>query len=226
MSLEQNLKEITDSIPAGVTLIAVSKTQPMGKIRELYELGHRVFGENRAQEMLTKYESLPGNIQWHMIGHLQTNKIKYIASFVNFIHSVDSPKLLWEISRQAAKFDRVIPCLLQVHIAEEETKFGFSQDEVSQFLRSGNWSELTHIKVVGLMGMATFTRDEQQVRREFKSLRSLFDQLKKGTLPPQVQMTELSIGMSGDYKIAIEEGSTMVRIGTAVFGERTKKKQA
>lgn len=226
MSLQQNLKEINDSIPAGVTLIAVSKTQPIGKIRELYELGHRVFGENRAQEMTTKYELLPGNIQWHMIGHLQTNKIKYLASFVNFIHSVDSSKLLSEINRQAAKFDRVIPCLLQVHIAEEETKFGFSPEEISQFLRSGNWGEFRNVKVVGLMGMATLTKNEQQVRREFKALRSLFEQLKAGPLPPQVQMTELSMGMSGDYKIAIQEGSTMVRVGTAIFGQRAKKKQA
>lgn len=223
MSLQQNLREINDSIPAGVTLVAVSKSQPIEKIRELYELGHRVFGENRAQELNTKHESLPGNIQWHMIGHLQTNKIKYIASFVNFIHAVDSPRLLSEISRQAAKFGRVIPCLLQVHIAEEETKFGFSQAEVLQFLQSGGWDQFTNIKVMGLMGMATLTQNEQQIRREFKSLRSLFDQLKRGPLPPQAQMAELSLGMSGDYKVAIEEGSTMVRVGTAIFGERTNK---
>lgn len=226
MSLQQNLNEIKNSIPAGVTLIAVSKSQPIGKIRELYDLGQRVFGENRAQEMTTKYESLPGNIQWHMIGHLQSNKIKYIASYVNFIHSVDSPKVLSEINRQAARFDRVIPCLLQVHIAEEETKFGFSPEEVTQFLRSGTWSEMAHVKVMGLMGMATFTKNEEQIRREFKSLRSLFDKLKQGPVPPAVQMTELSMGMTGDYKIAIEEGSTMVRVGTAIFGERAKKKQA
>ena len=220
MSVQQNLQEIRGKIPAGVTLIAVSKTQPLEKIREAYAGGHRVFGENRAQELASKYEALPEDIQWHMIGHLQSNKIKYIASFVHLIHSVDSEKLLSEINRQGQKAGRVISCLLQVHIAEEETKFGFSAHEVSGLLKSDVWNQLKNVSVKGLMGMATFTGDRIQIRREFKSLKSLFDLLKAGELPPGVSMEELSMGMSGDYQIAIEEGSTMVRIGTSIFGER------
>ena len=222
MSLQRNLKEIADKIPAGVTLIAVSKTQPAEKISELYAAGHRVFGENRAQELATKYAALPKDIQWHMIGHLQTNKIKYIAPFVHLIHSVDTENLLSEINRQGSKLGRVIPCLLQVHIAEEETKFGFSPDEVGQLLASPGLKEMKNVSVRGLMGMATFTSDEGQVRREFRMLRSLFEKLKGNALPPGVAMKELSIGMSGDFQIAIEEGSTMVRVGTAIFGERIK----
>lgn len=222
MSLQQNLKEIAGKIPAGVTLIAVSKTQPAENISELYAAGHRVFGENRAQELAMKYDVLPKDIQWHMIGHLQTNKIKYIAPFVHLIHSVDSEKLLAEINRQASRLGRIIPCLLQVHIAEEETKFGFSPDEVRQFLASPGLDEMKNVTVRGLMGMATFTSDEEQVRREFRMLRLLFEKLKGSALPPGVTMQELSIGMSGDFQIAIEEGSTMVRVGTAIFGERIK----
>ena len=222
MSVQQNLQEIKGKIPAGVTLIAVSKTQPPEKIREAYAGGHRVFGENRAQELATKYEALPEDIQWHMIGHLQSNKIKYIASFVHLIHSVDSEKLLLEINRQGQRSGRIISCLLQVHIAEEETKFGFSEDEVRGLLKSDFWNQLKNVSVKGLMGMATFTDDKVQIRREFKSLKSLFGLLKAGELPPGVVMEELSMGMSGDYQIAIEEGSTMVRIGTSIFGERIK----
>lgn len=222
MSLQQNLKEIAGKIPAGVTLIAVSKTQPAEKISELYAAGHRVFGENRAQELAMKYDVLPRDIQWHMIGHLQTNKIKYIAPFVHLIHSVDSEKLLAEINRQGSKLGRVIPCLLQVHIAEEETKFGFSPDELGQLLASRGMEEMKNVSVRGLMGMATFTSDEGQVRREFRMLRSLFEKLKDSVSPLNVKMEELSIGMSGDFHIAIEEGSTMVRVGTAIFGERIK----
>ena len=222
MSLQQNLKEIATKIPAGVTLIAVSKTQPAEKISELYAAGHRVFGENRAQELAMKYDVLPRDIQWHMIGHLQTNKIKYIAPFVHLIHSVDSEKLLAEINRQGSKLGRVIPCLLQVHIAEEETKFGFSPDELGQLLASRGMEEMKNVSVRGLMGMATFTSDEGQVRREFRMLRSLFEKLKDSVSPLNVKMEELSIGMSGDFHIAIEEGSTMVRVGTAIFGERIK----
>lgn len=222
MSLQQNLKEIAGKIPAGVTLIAVSKTQPAEKISELYAAGHRIFGENRAQELASKYDVLPKDIQWHMIGHLQTNKIKYIAPFVHLIHSVDSEKLLAEINRQGSKLGRIIPCLLQVHIAEEETKFGFSPDEVEHFLASPGLEEMKNVTVRGLMAMATFTSDEEQVRREFRMLRSLFEKLKAGALPPGAAMEELSIGMSGDFQIAIDEGSTMVRVGTAIFGERIK----
>ena len=220
MSVRENLEALTQRLPAGCTLIAVSKTQPVEKIREAFEWGQRVFGENRAQEMAAKREALPSEIQWHMIGHLQSNKVKYIASFVHLIHSVDSPKLLEEINRQAAKVGRVIPCLLQIHIAEEESKFGFSPEEVRAFIASGNLDDLKNIAVVGLMGMATFTNDGERVRREFKNLKALFEQLRSGHLPASVQMRELSMGMSGDYKIAIEEGSTMIRVGTAIFGER------
>lgn len=220
MSVDQNLKEIQRNIPSGITLVAVSKTQPIEKIREAYSAGHRVFGENRAQELASKFEALPRDIEWHMIGHLQTNKVKHIAPFVNLIHSVDSEKLLSEINRQAEKASRVIPCLLQIHIAEEETKFGFSPAEVQQLLFSDIWNDLAHIRIEGLMGMATFSDDIDLVRREFKSLKTLYEQIKKGPLPASVEMRELSMGMSGDYRIAIEEGSTMVRVGSAIFGTR------
>lgn len=220
MSVRENLEALTQRLPAGCTLIAVSKTQPVEKIREAFEWGQRVFGENRAQEMAAKHGALPREIQWHMIGHLQSNKVKYIASFVHLIHSVDTPKLLEEINRQAAKAGRVIPCLLQIHIAEEESKFGFSPEEVRAFIASGNLDDLKNIAVVGLMGMATYTNDKERVRREFRNLKDLFEQLKAGHLPTSVEMRELSMGMSGDYDIAIEEGSTMIRVGTAIFGER------
>jgi pyridoxal phosphate enzyme (YggS family) len=220
MSVRENLDALAKHIPAGCTLIAVSKTQPVEKIKEAFDCGQRVFGENRAQEMTAKHEALPTEIQWHMIGHLQSNKVKYIAPFVHLIHSVDSPKLLDEINRQAAKVKRIIACLLQVHIAEEETKFGFSADEVRALIASGSWSELRNIEVLGLMGMATFTDNGEQVRREFRNLKMLFEQLKSGELPPSVRMQELSMGMSGDFRIALEEGSTMIRVGTAIFGQR------
>lgn len=220
MSVEQRLAELKREIPGGCTLIAVSKTQPVEAIMEAYRCGQRVFGENRAQEMARKHEQLPQDIEWHMIGHLQTNKVKYIASFVNLIHSVDSLRLLEEINRQAARANRTIPCLLQVHIAEEETKFGFSPGEILDMVNATNWGTLANVEIRGLMGMATFTDQTPQLRREFKTLRSLFEQLRAQTLPSRVTMKELSMGMSNDYKLAIEEGSTMVRIGTAIFGER------
>lgn len=220
MSIIERLTEIRERIPEACTLIAVSKTQPVKKILEAYAAGQRVFGENRAQELAAKYEALPKDIQWHMIGHLQTNKVKYIASFVHLIHSVDSFKLLEEINRQAAKYERIIPCLLQIHIAEEETKFGFSSEEVLSLLSSPNWDELRNIQVKGLMGMATFTQDERQIRKEFKSLKSLYVRLQGERRPVNVRMEILSMGMSGDYPIALEEGSTMIRVGTAIFGSR------
>lgn len=220
MSIEKNLTEIRNQIPAGCTLIAVSKTQPLERIGEAYDSGQRIFGENRAQEMSAKYEALPKDIAWHMIGHLQTNKVKYIAPFVALIHSIDSIKLLEEVDRQAARFQRIIPCLLQVHIAEEETKFGFSAEEVSALMSSSFWQRSANVSIAGLMGMATFTDDHEQVRKEFRSLKALFDKLRLTSLPPSVRMEALSMGMSGDYRIAIEEGSTMVRVGTAIFGER------
>lgn len=187
---------------------------------EAYEWGHRVFGENRVQELAAKHEALPKDIEWHMIGHLQSNKIKTIAPFVALIHSVDSIKLLEEINRQGARLDRIIPCLLQVHVAEEDTKFGFSPEEVEALMSSDKWKDLHHVRVRGLMGMATFTDDADQVRREFRGLKGLFERLRAAMLPPAVHMEELSMGMSGDFTIALEEGSTMVRVGTKIFGLR------
>jgi pyridoxal phosphate enzyme (YggS family) len=222
MSIRNNIEIFrTELTSKGCKLIAVSKTQPIEKIQEAYVGGQRVFGENKVQEMTSKYEStLPKDIQWHMIGHLQRNKVKYIAPFVSLIHSVDSPRLLDEINKQGEKFDRVIPCLAQIYIAHEETKFGFDETEFLEFLKSSDFKNMKFIQIEGLMGMATFTGDQQQVRTEFRRLKSFFDKLKSMSLPANVEMNELSMGMSGDYKIAVEEGSTMVRIGTAIFGER------
>lgn len=220
MSVKENLLKLRKEIPAGCTLIAVSKTQPVTVIREAYDCGQRVFGENRAQEMSAKQEALPPDIAWHMIGHLQTNKVKYIAPFVSMIHSIDSVKLLEEVNRQAVRAKRTIACLFQVHIALEETKFGLSEDEIMDLVGSDIWSRLKNVEIKGLMGMATFTDNKDQVRNEFKGLKALFERLRMQRLPETVAMKELSMGMSGDYKIAIEEGSTMVRVGTAIFGER------
>lgn len=187
---------------------------------EAYTYGQRAFGENRVQELVAKHEALPKDIEWHMIGHLQSNKVKYIAPFVALIHSVDTGKLLEEINRQGARADRVIPCLLQVHIAEEETKFGFSREEVEALMSSDKWKDLQHVRVRGLMGMATFTDNADQVRREFRGLKGLFEKLRSCELPAAVSMDELSMGMSGDFRIALEEGSTMIRVGTKIFGTR------
>lgn len=220
MTIAENLKILTSSLPSGCTLVAVSKTQAVEKIREAYESGHRVFGENRVQELVPKYEALPKDIQWHLIGHLQTNKVKYIAPFVSLIHSADSLKLLEEINRQGSRNDRIIPCLLQVHIAEEETKFGFSPGEVLDLVSSQALRRLANIQVKGLMGMATFTENENQVRKEFRSLKTLFEELRSKEASQGFKMQHLSMGMSGDYKIALEEGSNMIRVGSAIFGER------
>ena len=220
MSVSSNLEALSKSIPPSCALIAVSKTQSPEKILEAYHWGQRAFGENRAQELASKFETLPKDIQWHMIGHLQTNKVKYIVPFVHLIHSIDSARLLEEVNRQGAKVRRVISCLLQVHIAEEESKFGFSPEEVSEYIRDTHWPGLPFVQVIGLMGMATFTDDTRQVRREFSVLKNLFDKLRGGELTPAVRMEQLSMGMSGDYTIAIEEGSTMIRVGTAIFGNR------
>lgn len=220
MNINNNIINFRQNLPAGCTLIAVSKTQPVEAIQEAYAAGQRVFGENKVQELVPKYEALPKDIQWHMIGHLQSNKVKYIAPFVHLIHGVDSIKLLEEINKQAAKAGRTLNCLLQVHIAEEETKFGFSPDEVMAFLGSDGVAALTNTRILGLMGMATFTDNQEQVKREFGNLHALFEKLKASPLPPQATMQELSMGMSGDYKTAIEQGSTMIRVGTAIFGSR------
>lgn len=220
MSIKDNILNLIQNLPPHCKLVAVSKTQPVERIMEAYDAGHRFFGENKVQELTEKHEALPKDIQWHMIGHLQTNKVKYIAPFVTLIHSVDSLKLLTEINKQASKCMRIIPCLLQVHIASEETKYGFSDDEVIHLLNSGEINSLANVRIVGLMGMATFTNDENTIRNEFKTLRKTFDTLKSVVLPVNVEMTELSMGMSSDYRIAIEEGSTIIRVGSAIFGER------
>jgi pyridoxal phosphate enzyme (YggS family) len=220
MSIASNLKVLKASLPDGCKLVAVSKTQEPDRIREAYDAGQRIFGENKVQELVPKYEALPQDIAWHMIGHLQSNKVKYIASFVSLIHSVDSTRLLEEINKQGAKVNRVIPVLLQMHIAREETKFGFSEEELEAFLTSLKPEALQNIEVSGLMGMATFTEDTAQVRTEFKGLRTFFDKLRNAALPSIFKLTELSMGMSGDYRIAVEEGSTMIRVGSAIFGDR------
>ena len=216
MSIAENLKIIKQSIPKEVTLVAVSKTKPIANLMQAYEAGQRIFAENKIQEMTQKWEALRKDIEWHMIGHVQTNKVKYMAEYVALVHGVDSFKLLKEINKQAKKHHRTINCLLQVHIAEEETKFGLDKTELLELLNSDEFKTLKNIKVIGLMGMATFTDNEVQVRKEFKSLYALFKD------PKTIVNTldTVSMGMSGDYKIAIEEGSTMVRIGSSIFGSR------
>ena len=212
--ISDNLKSILSKLPKNVTLVAVSKTKPNAAIMQAYDAGQRVFGENKVQDMVAKFEELPSDIQWHMIGHLQTNKVKYIASFVSLIHGVDSLKLIKEIDKRAAQNNRIIDCLLQIHIAEEETKFGLSDIEAAQVLAYAK--HLKNVRVRGLMGMATNTRDESIVRNEFAGLKELF--LKFQTVSEHLQI--ISMGMSTDYEIAIEQGSTMVRVGTAIFGRR------
>lgn len=220
MSIAQNLQSILNQIPSSVKLVAVSKFKPNEAILEAYQAGQRTFGENRVQELADKQAQLPADIEWHMIGHLQSNKIKYIAPFVHLIHGVDSTKLLAEIDKQGQKVGRIIPCLLQVHIAQEETKFGFDRDELLKLMSGDELKTFTHIQLHGLMGMATNTDNTNQVRREFKALRSLFEELKSGYFAGDTNFKEISMGMSSDYKIAVEEGSTMVRIGSSIFGER------
>jgi pyridoxal phosphate enzyme (YggS family) len=220
MSIKNNLQFFLQNLPPDCQLIAVSKTKPVEAIQEAYDAGQRVFGENKVQELVPKYEALPKDIEWHLIGHLQSNKVKYIAPFVHLIHSIDSFKLLEEVNKQAVKANRTIACLLQLHIAEEETKFGFSEEEVKDLLASAELQKLENIQIAGLMGMATFTEDLEQIRREFRGLRALYEQLKASSLPSNVMMRHLSMGMSSDYRIALEEGSTMIRVGTAIFGDR------
>lgn len=217
MSIKNNIELVTAGLREGCRLIAVSKTHPSSVVQEAYDAGQRIFGENKVQEMAAKYEELPKDIQWHLIGHLQSNKVKYIAPWVSLIHSVDSPRLAEEIDKQGKKVQRVIPCLLQVHIAQEETKFGFDRAELFSFLE--NFS-LTGMSVEGLMGMATLTDNQVQIRNEFRQLHDLFKEISTMKLSQSIKMKELSMGMSSDYKIAMEEGSTMVRVGTAIFGKR------
>ncbi len=203
-----------------VTLVAVSKTKPIYMLQEAYDAGQRVFGENKVQEMVEKYELMPKDIKWHMIGHLQSNKVKYIAPFVDLIHGVDSLKLLEEINKQAKKNHRIISCLLQFHIAQEETKFGLSLEEAESLLSGEAFSALQNIQIAGVMGMATFTDDTEQVRKEFKSLKSHFEVLRNKYFPQQNTFIEISMGMSDDYPIAMEEGSTLIRVGSKIFGSR------
>ena len=220
MSIAENIQQLQAELPQGVRLVAVSKYHPNEAILEAYNAGQRVFGESKVQEMTAKYETLPKDIEWHFIGHLQSNKIKYMAPYVTLIHGVDSYKLLTEIDKQAAKADRVIDCLLQLHIAQEETKFGFTPDECRQMLQAGEWKKLTHIRICGLMGMATNTDNIEQIRAEFNLLGSLFNELKANCFAGNNAFCELSMGMSDDYPEAVEAGSTLVRVGSKIFGER------
>ncbi len=220
MSIPQNIENIKATLPNGVQLIAVSKTKPNEAIMEAYNAGSRVFGENKPQELMRKYEELPKDIEWHFIGHLQTNKVKYIAPFVTLIHGVESIKLLKEINKQAVKNNRVIDCLLQFHIAEEDTKFGLSLIEAEEILDSEAFKSLQNIRIVGVMGMATYTDNLQQIEDEFENLRNIFNILKTDFFANTDSFKELSMGMSGDYKLAIKHGSTMVRIGSTIFGAR------
>jgi hypothetical protein len=214
MNIADNTKKIRASIPESVELVAVSKTKSNEEIMQAYDVGQRIFGENKVQDMTAKNESLPKDIRWHMIGHVQTNKVKYMAPYVDLIHGVDSFKLLKEVNKQAAKNERIISCLLQIHIAEEATKFGLSPDECKEVVIQAE--ALENITIKGLMGMATFTDNVSQIEREFKSLKELFEDLKSDNKDFDI----LSIGMSGDYELAIKEGSTMIRVGSKIFGER------
>ena len=220
MSIQQNINEIRTHIPAHVELVCVSKFNPNESIIAAYECGERIFGESKVQELCGKYEALPKDIIWHFIGHLQTNKIKFIVPFVQLIHGVDSYKLLEEINKQGLKLGRIVNCLLQVHIAKEETKFGFSAEELLETLENGGWKNLTNIQICGLMGMATYTDNQPQIRSEFKTLKSLFDTVKQVYFAENESFSKLSMGMSDDYQIAIEEGSTLVRVGSKIFGQR------
>lgn len=216
MSIAENLHQVLSTLPQNVTLVAVSKTKPEEDLQAAYDAGQRIFGENKIQEMTRKQEALPKDIEWHMIGHVQSNKVKYMAPYVSLIHGVDREKLLKEISKQAIKNNRVIDCLLQMHIAQEETKFGLDAHELSQIIENAQAGAYPNVRLLGLMGMATFTSDQNQIRAEFARLKQYFD-----TAANQLEhCSVLSMGMSGDYPIAIEEGSTMIRVGSKIFGER------
>ncbi len=218
--IQQNLKSVLRDLPGAVRLVAVSKTKPVSLLQQAYDAGQRDFGENKAQEMAAKFPVLPNDIRWHFIGHLQTNKVKYIAPFVTLIHAVDSLKLLREIDKQAQKNERVIDCLLEFHIAEEESKFGLTMEMATEILKSAEYPEMKHIRLCGVMGMATFTDDEEQIKREFRKLKQHFDHLKQAFFSGRPAFKEISMGMSGDYLLAIEAGSTLVRVGSRIFGAR------
>lgn len=218
--IQEEIQTIKNGLPERVRLVAVSKFHPIKALQEAYEGGQRIFGESKVQEMTQKYEALPKDIEWHFIGHLQTNKIKYMASYVALIHGVDSYKLLVEINKQAIKVNRIIPCLLQIHIAQEETKFGFSTDECRQMLEEENWKSLKNVQIAGVMGMATNTDDESEIKKEFENLSRFFHEIKNTYFPTSSSFKEISMGMSDDYLLAIEEGSTLIRIGSRIFGAR------
>ena len=224
MSIADNIKSLkNETAPINVTLIAVSKTKPSEAVQEAYDAGQRLFGENMVQELVEKYEELPKDIQWHLIGHLQSNKVKYIAPFIAMIQSVDSMKLLQEIDKHAEKNSRVIDCLLQVYIADEETKFGLGFDEAIELLRSEEFTALKHVRIRGLMGIATNTDNEKQIREEYYELKTLFDGIKQSFFRKEDSFDTLSMGMSSDYQLAIEQGSNMVRLGSTIFGQRVIK---
>lgn len=220
MDIPKNIAEIKQSLPEGVKLVAVSKKKSPEIIIQAYHAGHKVFGENKAQELIQKQEELPKDIEWHFIGHLQTNKAKYLAPFVSMIHGIDSFKILKAVNKEAQKNNRTIPCLLQFHIAEESTKFGLSEEEAHEILDSEEYKALKNISIVGVMGMATYTENLEQVRSEFRFLKRIFDKLKKEYFPRKKGFKEISMGMSDDYPVAVEEGSTIVRIGSKIFGAR------
>lgn len=220
MSVAEQITRLQKELPEGVNLLAISKYQPIEAIQEAYDAGQRMFGENHIQEMAAKAAALPKDIQWHFTGHVQTNKIKYMAPFVNLIHAVDSFRLLREIDKHAAKHERRIDCLLQIHIAQEDTKYGLSVDECRHLLSEEPWRELQHVRITGLMAMGSNTDDMEQVRSEFKQIKNLFDEIKEKYFPDEPSFCQISEGMTDDYPIAIEEGSTIVRIGSMIFGER------
>ena len=218
--IANKLQKLYGELPKEVTLVAVSKTKPIADLQDAYDAGQRVFGENKVQEMCTKWEQLPKEINWHFIGHLQRNKVKYLAPFVDLIHGVESFRLLKEINKQAQKNNRVIDVLLQFFIANEETKFGLSFEEAEAILSDENFKELRNVRICGVMGMASFSNNQEQIREEFKTLKSTFDKLKSTFFDNEKSFNVISMGMSGDYKIAIEEGSTMIRVGSSIFGKR------
>jgi len=221
--IASNIISLKQSLPPSVRLVAVSKTRSVSEILEAYNAGHRCFGENRVQEIINKKDLLPHDIEWHLIGHLQRNKVKFIVPFISMIHSVDSLRLLSEINSEALKIGRVVDVLLQIHIAREETKFGFSPEEIDQMMASPQYSEFRNVRICGVMGMATFTSDTDQVRMEFRSLTDLFLNLKNRYFSQEGYFSEISMGMSGDYETAMKEGSTLIRVGSLIFGERFKR---
>lgn len=220
MPISTNLQRLRSELPSSVTLVAVSKYHPKEAILEAYKAGQRVFGESRVQELVEKQAMLPADIEWHFIGHLQTNKVKQVVPFVSLIHSVDSLKVLLEINKEAARIDRVVPCLLQLHIAQEAKKFGFTPDEYRELVNDGTLIELKHVRIRGVMGMATLTDDASQIKSEFTTLRQFFDEVKVQHFPSDPQFNQVSMGMSDDYPLAVQAGSTMIRVGSLLFGDR------